>query len=121
LRVLQNYTSLLPSLPYADWLLEPRQKLQELYIEGLLYVAQAYLARADHAQAIVWGRKAIQAAPWLEEAYQLLMRSYARQGQRSLALRVYEEAAANLQQELDIPPSEQTTWLAERLREDQSI
>jgi pentatricopeptide repeat protein len=121
LHALQNYAPLLPSQPYADWLLEPRQKLEELYVEGLLFVAQAYLAQANFGQAIGWGRKAVQAAPWLEEAYQLMMRGYARQGQRSHALRVYEEAVASLRHELDVSPSEQTRWLADRLREGHSI
>lgn len=121
LLALQQYAPLLPNLPYADWLLEPRQKLETLYIEGSLYVAQTYLARANYAQAVGWGRKVIQAAPWLEEAYQLLMRSYARQGQRSLALRVYEEATVHLRQELDVLPSEKTTWLAVCLRGGKAI
>ncbi|MCP4415220.1 MAG: hypothetical protein GY805_01265 [Chloroflexi bacterium] len=90
-------------------------------VEGLFYVARTYLARANYAEAIGWGRRAVEAAPWLEEAYQLIIRGYAWQGQRSLALRVYEETVANLRQELDIAPSEKTTWLAECLREGQPI
>jgi DNA-binding SARP family transcriptional activator len=121
LHALTNYAPLLPSLPYADWLLEPRQKLEELYIEGSLYVAQAYLARADPAQTMVWARQIIETAPWLEEAYRLLMCSYARQGQRSQALRVFAEAVTKLQQELNLPPSEKTIWLAERLRRGEPI
>lgn len=121
LTALENYAPLLPSLPYADWLLEPRQKLAELFIEGCLYAAQAYLARAELAEAAVWGRRTVAAAPWLEEAYQLLMRCYARQGQRSLALRIYDEAVASLQEELAVSPSTQTKRLAERLRNGEPI
>ncbi|MCB8928437.1 MAG: HEAT repeat domain-containing protein [Ardenticatenaceae bacterium] len=121
LAALENYAPLLPGLPYADWLLEPRQKLAELYIEGCLYVATAYLARAELTQAITWGRRTVDAAPWLEEAYQLLLRAYARQGQRTLALRIYDEAVANLHEELNISPSRQTERLAERLRRGEPI
>ncbi len=121
LAALENYAPLLPNLPYADWLLEPRQKLAELHIEGCLYVARAYLTRAELSEAVIWGRRTVDAAPWLEEAYQLLLRAYARQGQRSLALRIYEEAVANLQEELNIPPSSQTERLAERLRHGEPI
>ena len=113
---LTNYAPLLPSLPYADWLLEPRQKLAEMYIEGCLYAAHAFLARAEWAKAVAWGRRTVDAAPWLEEAYQLLMRAFARQGKRSLALRVYDEAVASLQAELALSPSSLTRQLAERLR-----
>ena len=121
LTALENYAPLLPSLPYADWLLEPRQKLAELYIEGCLYVARAHLARAELTQAITWGRRTVDVAPWLEEAYQLLLRAYARQGQRTLALRIYDEAVANLQDELTISPSSETERLAERLRRGEPI
>ncbi|MCP4427289.1 MAG: hypothetical protein GY803_22600 [Chloroflexi bacterium] len=121
LSALQNYAPLLPNLPYADWLLEPRQKLEDLYIEGCLYAAQACLIGGDHAETVVWAKRAIAAAPWLEEAYQALMRGYGRQGQRTLALRVYDEAAANLQQELNLEPSPLTKWLAESLRAGKSI
>ena len=108
LTMLENYAPLLPNLPYADWLLEPRQKLAELHIEGCLYVARTYLTRAELAQAVIWGRRTVDAAPWLEEAYQLLLRAYARQGQRTLALRIYDEAVANLQDELNLSPSSET-------------
>ena len=121
LAALENYAPLLPSLPYADWLLEPRQQLAELYIEGCFYVAQVCLTQSELSQAITWGRRTVATAPWLEEAYQLLMRAYARQGQRTLALRIYDEATTNLREELNIPPSSQTVRLAERLRRGEAI
>ena len=86
-----------------------------------LAVARAHLARAELAQAVTWGRRTADAAPWLEEAYQLLLRAYARQGQRTLALRIYDEAVANLHEELNISPSRQTERLAERLRRGEPI
>lgn len=49
------------------------------------------------------------------------MRAYARQGQRVLALRVSDEAAANLKRELDLEPSPLTQWLADTLRAGKSI
>ena len=118
---LESYAPLLPDYPYAEWLLEPRQRLEALYVEGCLYLAQAYLVRGENRTAVTWARKTITAAPWLEEAYQLLMRGYARQGQRAPALRVFDEAAANLKRELDLEPSPLTQWLADALRAGKSI
>ncbi|HFQ93809.1 MAG TPA: hypothetical protein ENK32_07355 [Anaerolineae bacterium] len=118
---LQSYAPLLPDLPYAEWLLEPRQRVQELYVEGCLFLAQAYLVQGENGTAVTWARQTITAAPWLEEAYQLLMRGYARQGQRTLALHVYNEAAANLKRELNLEPSPLTQQLADSLRTGKSI
>jgi DNA-binding SARP family transcriptional activator len=119
--VLESYAPLLPDHPYAEWLLEPRQRLEALYVEGCLYLAQAYLVQGENGTAVTWARRTVTAAPWLEEAYQLLMRGYARQGQRSLALRVYAETAANLKRELDLGPSPLSQWLADTLRAGKSI
>lgn len=121
LLTLENYAPLLPEHPYAEWLLEPRQRLHELYIEGCLYAGQLFLMQAKPENSIKWTRQALNEAPWLEEAYQSLMRAYARQGQRSLALRTYDEAYANLKRELSIEPSQLTQWLVERLRAGESI
>lgn len=118
---LQSYAPLLPDHPYAEWLLEPRQRLEALYVEGCLYLAQAYLVQGGNSTVVTWARRTITAAPWLEEAYQLLMRAYARQGQRALALRVFDEAAVNLKRELDLEPSPLTQWLAGALRTGKSI
>ena len=113
---LEKYGALLPDLPYAEWLFEPRQRCQDLYIEGCLYLARAFLEQGKNNTAVNWAKQTITAAPWLEEAYQHLMRAYARQGQRSLALKTYEEARSNLQQELNIEPSTTTQQLAQSLR-----
>ena len=113
---LQSYAPLLPNQPYAEWLLEPRQRVQELYIEGCLLLARAYLRQGKNNTAVTWAKQTVTVAPWLEEAYQLLMRGYARQGQRTMALRVYEKTAVSLKQELDLKPSPLTQQLANTLR-----
>ena len=121
LAALKTYAPLLPEFPYEDWLLETRQRLDDLHVKGCLYAAQALLVRGQAVDAASWAQRAIESAPWLEEAYQSLIRALARQGQRSQALRVYEEAVAALHRELDVPPSPQTKWLAERLRVGEGI
>lgn len=50
-----------------------------------------------------------------------LMRAYARQDQRSLALKIYEEAVCALQQELNVFPSAMTEWLLTRLQRGENI
>ncbi|MBI5567611.1 MAG: hypothetical protein HY870_22120 [Chloroflexi bacterium] len=121
LTTLERWQPLLPDLPYETWTLEPREKLLSLYVEGGLYVAQALLGRDRAAEAIGWAQRAVECAPWLEEGYQALMRAHARQGNRSIALRIYDEAAATLQREMSLAPSALTVWLAQRLRDGEEI
>ena len=107
-QVLPGYAPLLTGLPYADWPLEPRQRLEDLYLEGCLYVAEVYLSRRQWEAGQAWLRRALQTAPWLEREWQLLIRLYARQGQRALALKAYQDTVTVLERELGIRPSELT-------------
>ncbi|MBV7334163.1 hypothetical protein KFU94_39205 [Chloroflexi bacterium TSY] len=118
---LTNYQPLLPDLAYADWLLDTRQRLDDLYVEGCLCLSQRFLAQGHSADAGAWAQRVVDVAPWYEEAYQMLIRSYARQGNRTLALKTYDRAVANLHAELDITPSSLTNWLYERLQRGDSI
>lgn len=118
---LEHWQPLLPELPYEEWLLAARERLETTYIEGCLYVARGQLHYGRPAEAVVWARRAIARAPWLEEGYRALMRAYARQDQRSLALKTYEEAARALQQELNVSPSAMTEWLLTRLQNGEEI
>lgn len=118
---LTNYQPLLPHLPLEEWLLEPRERLNALYVEGCLYVAQAQLIYQRWNDALNWAHKTIQAAPWAEEAYQVLMRAHARMDNRSLALKAYADAVSALHRELDLTPSPLTEWLAQQLRAGQEI
>jgi ATP/maltotriose-dependent transcriptional regulator MalT/DNA-binding SARP family transcriptional activator len=121
LAALARWQPLLPDLPYEEWLIARREQLHTLYVEGCLYAAQAYLVHNELHQAMLWARQVIAEAPWLEEAYQILMRGHARLDERSLALKVYETAVAALERELGASPSRLTRWLAERLRRGEEI
>ena len=107
--------------PYEDWWLRWAERWQQVYVDGCLYVAEACLVRREERQAVEWSDRALAMAPWLEIAYQVKMRALARLGRRAEAMMVYEEACAILQQELGMPPSDLTTWLAERLRRGEDI
>jgi DNA-binding SARP family transcriptional activator len=118
---LENYRPLLTELAYEEWLIAPRERLETTYLEGCLYVARGQLSYGRPAEAVVWARRAIARAPWLEEGYRTLMRAYARQDQRSLALKTYEEAVHALQDELNAAPSAMTQWLLTRLQRGEAI
>ncbi|NOX61437.1 MAG: hypothetical protein GXP42_05760 [Chloroflexi bacterium] len=121
LAALEAWKPLLPQLPYEEWLLEPRERLQNLYVEGCLYAAEAMLVRGRAVEAETWALRTVEAAAWLEEGWQALMRAYARQGKRTLALKAYEKAVEALKQELAVEPSDLTRWLAARVKRGQGI
>jgi DNA-binding SARP family transcriptional activator len=115
LEALNGWKPLLPDDAYESWTLEAREKLLNLYVLACLYTARALLGMDRLVDAEFWAAKAIATAPWLEEAYQALMRAQARQGNRTLALKTYANAVAALQRELNVGPSALTQWLAQRL------
>ena len=121
LAALTAWQPLLPEAPYEGWVVEPRERLLNLYIEGCLYAARSLLERARPAEAAPWAARVVAAAPWREEAYQALMQAQARQGDRSLALKTFAETVAALQRELSAEPSALTRWLGQRLQQGEDI
>ena len=121
LEVLQAWEPPVSAAPYDAWWLERVERWQQLYAEGCLYVAQAYLVRGVLQQAVEWSDRAIAATPWLEEAYQVKMRALARQGARTQALITYAAACQALARELGVSPSPLTERLAECLRRGEMI
>ena len=101
--------------------MEPRERLQNLYLQGCLYAASALLDVDRANEAAAWADRAVTLAPWLEEGWMELIRAQARGGNRTLALKTYATAVEALQRELDAPPSPALAWLAKRLRAGQDI
>lgn len=118
---LDGWKPLLPELSYEPWILDTRERLQNLYVQGCLYAASAMLDIDKPIDAAGWAERVIAIAPWSEEGWQELIRAQARQGNRTLALKSYEAAVAALKRELDAPPSSVLEWLAKRLRADEEI
>lgn len=118
---LEDWPSLLPGVPYEGWLIPHQERWRSLRTEAAQALAEDALVLGEPAEAIRWAERAIAEAPWLEEGYQVLMRAWARLGQRARALRVYEQAVEALRRELQASPSPLTRWLAERLRRGEPI
>ena len=116
-RALAAYTGdFLEDAHVGDWHLEYRDRLQRLYVDGLIAVG-ALLAQAgrtdDEADAY---RRVLSRDPLHEEAHRLLIASLARAGRRSEALRQYERLVVTLERELDAEPDAATIALVERVR-----
>jgi DNA-binding SARP family transcriptional activator len=106
---------------YEEWVLAPRQQLLEAYLQALEQLSKTYFEQQQYAVCINLCRQIVTAEPCREDVHRLLMRCYAAQSQRYLALRQYYQCVEALERELDIPPAPETRQLYEKLRRYESI
>jgi DNA-binding SARP family transcriptional activator len=107
----------LEGLTETEWHSPKQQELERARTEALLVLGDLLLAEGQVARAVVAYRRAVSADPLLESAHRGLMRCYARQGERGLALRHYQELAEMLRSELATEPDGMTHALVEALRQ----
>jgi DNA-binding SARP family transcriptional activator len=100
---------------YDDWVLEERERLQQLHREALERLAVRMEEAGRWADAIRYGERLLRQDPLREATYRLLMRVYRAAGDAARALRVYHECAAVLRRELGIAPSPATRTACEDL------
>jgi len=101
---------------YESWAEPRRAHLKNLYLDALLDLADAYAELGRLRQSITCCQRVLSVEPYRERAIRQLMEFHAAVGQRSAALRVYEEGARTLRELLDVGPSRDTQALHERLR-----
>ena len=101
---------------YEEWTIIPRESLRLAYLDCLSQLSQVYFQQEQYLAASSLCQRILAYDDCSENAYCLLMRCYARQGQPNLALRLYHACRATLRTELDMPPSPETQSLFERIR-----
>ena len=101
--------------PFDDWATQRRVDLEELFKDVLHRLAQALDQQGRHHDAIARYRRLLQMEPEREGWHRDLMRTYARAGERALALRQYHACRARLRREQGIEPGEDTRVLYETL------
>lgn len=106
----------LPDTIYEDWSREERERLRNLFLQGAEILAYLYYEAEQYALAEQWTGRLLSEEPCLEEAYQLLMKSLARQGKRSRAVQAYKKCADRLQKELGVQPTQKTTQIYEQIK-----
>ena len=100
---------------YEEWIAQVREELQTRLLERLETLYQQ--ASIDHpALATDYARQLVQVDPLSEKYILFLMKSYVAQGQRTEALRAYQQFAQCLQKELGATPSNQIRTFNEQLR-----
>jgi predicted ATPase/DNA-binding SARP family transcriptional activator len=99
----------------SEWATVRQQELLLGYQETLLLLGRLLFAQERHVEAAEAYRKAIAHDELLEEAHRELMRCYAALGERSRALRHYEELVELLDERLGTAPASETRVVRERL------
>jgi DNA-binding SARP family transcriptional activator len=102
---------LLPEERYEEWTLLPREELKRLNREVRISLAKNYFERKDFTAGIGILLPLINTDPADETVHQELMRAYALSGRRHDALRQYQTCVDNLENELNISPTLETTDL----------
>ena len=99
----------------AEWAALERQRLRNLYADGLYHLTAAHAAAANWAATLEWGRRLNQEEPLREDTHRLLMLAHARTGNRAKAVAQYRECERILAGELGVEPMPETQALHRQL------
>jgi DNA-binding SARP family transcriptional activator len=110
----------LPERRYEDWSSAERERLQVLALNAMTTLARLLLDRVPQ-ESIRLTERVLSVDPIWEDAYRIQMRAYHAQGNRPMALRVYQRCVETLDRELAIPPLRQTTEIYEAIRAGASL
>lgn len=98
-----------------EWVLLERQRLRNLYLDGLQHLTLVADALGDSTSALHHGRRFAALEPLREDAHRLLMRLYAASGNRAKAIEQYRICEGELSTELNVDPTAETRALFESL------
>jgi predicted ATPase/DNA-binding SARP family transcriptional activator len=107
----------LPDSPgFDEWQFFEREGLRSELASALQKLVRCYTAQQEFEAAITSARRWLALDPLQEPAHRALMRLYAWHGQRAAALRQYTKCERILDEELGVPPEEETTRLYEAIQ-----
>lgn len=105
------------SAAFDDWQFFQADELRQELAWVLERLTAAHASRGDYEAAIASARRWLSLDPLREEAHRQLMRLYAWSGQRNAALRQYRECVRILEQEIGVPPLDETDELFQQILE----
>jgi predicted ATPase len=101
---------------FDDWQFFQAESLRQELATGLERLAQGLSGQGEYDTAIPYTRRWVALDPLHEPAQRRLIQLYDLAGQLSAALRQYEEYVQLLEEELGLPPEEETTTLYEAIK-----
>jgi hypothetical protein len=102
---------LMDSVEYDDWQLQQREWLSRELSGCLRRMSNYYSAQGQIATALDLAQRWLALDPLHETAHRQLMRLYAANGQRTEALRQYQQCVERLESDLATRPEDETTAL----------
>jgi DNA-binding SARP family transcriptional activator len=115
LRATQLYRGDLLPHCYQDWCIFERERLQSIYLILLDKLMAFCEAHGRYEEGLIYGQQILRCECAHERTHRRLMRLYARSGDRTAALRQYEQCCATLERELNVAPSAETRLLYEAI------
>lgn len=109
------------SLDFDEWQYYERTELQKDINFALEQLVQSYTTRHEHEQAIAYARQWLEVDRSQEAVHYCLMQLYATVGQRSAALRQYEECKTILHNEFGENPHPTTSALYDEIKHERPI
>lgn len=112
---IQTYKGLYLPEAEGEWAWWERERLRRAHIEATTKLAELFLETGKHATALEFCQRILAEDPCLEEAHRLAMRAHAALGNRAAVVRQFKHCRQALMEEVNVPPSSQTTMLYETL------
>jgi predicted ATPase/DNA-binding SARP family transcriptional activator len=106
------------SPPFDEWQFFQTEGLRQEQARALEKLGRCYTARGEFQQAIASARRWLALDPLHEPAHRRLMELYTWTGQRAAAVRQYQECTRVLEEELGLPPDEETQRLYQAIKAD---
>ncbi len=107
----------LPDCPdFDEWQFFQTEGLRQSLASVTEQLIDLHRAQGDYDAAIVYARRRLSLDLLHEPAHRSLMRLYAATGQQAAALRQYQRCVQVFEEELNVPPADETTVLFERIR-----
>lgn len=103
---------------YQDWCIFERERLQNIYLSILDKLAQCCEVRQRYEAGLAYGAEALRYDRARERTHRRMMRLYYLAGDRTGALRQFDQLVATLKAELDVTPSQRSILLWEQIRAD---
>ncbi len=104
------------SAPFDDWMVLTRERLHQQAVRALEVLVRHYELAGQIEKAQQCAEHLVRLDPWREEVYVNLMRLLAARGQRSAALRVFQQCQRVLCEEFGVEPAPATKALVRRIQ-----
>lgn len=111
--------SLPASTEFEAWAAGERQSWEQRYLDALAMIVDGYAADGAYPEAIAAARRALAVDPVAEEMHRQLITLYAAAGDRTAALRQFEQCVITLERELGVSPLPETRAVYEAVRQGQ--